>query len=263
MKSLGKPIAVGRTAEVYAWEEGRVLKLYYDWCPPEWIEREARTAQVVAQAGIPAPAAGEIVEIDGRRGILYERVDGASMMDSVSQNLSRMRAFAAMLANLHLEMHRAAAPGLPSQREGLQHAIQSAKDLPENLRRSALAALERLPEGDRLCHGDFHPGNVILAARGPVIIDWMTAVQGHPAADLARTRVILSRGSPPGGMLTRYLILLGRRLYYHSYLECYRQQAPEIVALSEAYMPVMAAARLNEGIANERASLLKLAGNLA
>jgi hypothetical protein len=28
---LGKPIAYGRTAEIYAWGEWQVLKLFYDW----------------------------------------------------------------------------------------------------------------------------------------------------------------------------------------------------------------------------------------
>ncbi len=39
--ALGKPIALGRTAEVYAWQDNQVLKLYFDWCPPDWIEYEA------------------------------------------------------------------------------------------------------------------------------------------------------------------------------------------------------------------------------
>ena len=29
---LGQPIAYGRTAEIYAWQEGQVLKLFYELC---------------------------------------------------------------------------------------------------------------------------------------------------------------------------------------------------------------------------------------
>jgi hypothetical protein len=39
---LSQPIAYGRTAEIYAWQEGQVLKLFYDWFELEDIEYEAR-----------------------------------------------------------------------------------------------------------------------------------------------------------------------------------------------------------------------------
>ena len=41
MASLGKPIALGRTAEIYAWEEGQVLKLFQDWFSADLVENEA------------------------------------------------------------------------------------------------------------------------------------------------------------------------------------------------------------------------------
>ena len=44
MVSLGDPIALGRTAEVYAWEEGQVLKLFHDWVPTDQVEYEAHIA---------------------------------------------------------------------------------------------------------------------------------------------------------------------------------------------------------------------------
>ena len=31
---LSSPIAEGRTAEVYDWHDGHILKLYHTWCPP-------------------------------------------------------------------------------------------------------------------------------------------------------------------------------------------------------------------------------------
>ena len=86
MKPLGQPFAVGRTAEVYAWEDNTILKLYHAWCPPDWVEREVHIARAVYQSGIPAPAVGEIIEIDGRHGIIYERVNGSSMLDAINKN---------------------------------------------------------------------------------------------------------------------------------------------------------------------------------
>jgi len=85
LQSLGKPIAQGLTAEVYVWDETRILKLFREGRSPEQVAREAHIARMVHSAGLPVPAVGEIVEVDGRRGLIYERVDGLSMTDSISR----------------------------------------------------------------------------------------------------------------------------------------------------------------------------------
>ena len=48
----GPLIGEGRIAEVYAWGEGQALKLFRDWCAPDWVDYEARIARALcAQAG--------------------------------------------------------------------------------------------------------------------------------------------------------------------------------------------------------------------
>jgi hypothetical protein len=73
-------IAEGREAEIFAWEPGVVLKLYRmkEWARSRDIERAAMEA--VLKAGGPAPAAKGTVEIDGRPGLLMERVEGIDML---------------------------------------------------------------------------------------------------------------------------------------------------------------------------------------
>ncbi len=258
-KTLPQPIAAGRTAEIYPWEPGSILKLYREWAPSDWVDYEARIARQVHQAGMPSPEAGEIIEINGRRGLIYERLDGPSMLQIMSANPLKLLAFARMLAELQVQMHSLSLPGLPPQKGGLERAIRSARDLPEDLRAPALQALERLPSGDRLCHGDYHPDNILMTARGPVIIDWMTAASGSPAADVARTSIMLRGGDASSSSAAKWLLLLARRVYHNAYLSRYRALNPEAAAQVEAWRPVMAAARLNEGIASEKERLIELA----
>ncbi len=78
-----KPIALGRTAEIYAWEDGWVLKLFYDWFSVESVRTEAKLARAVQAAGLPVPAAGEILEIGNRLGLPYQRVEGSSILEQV------------------------------------------------------------------------------------------------------------------------------------------------------------------------------------
>lgn len=79
---LGQPIAFGRTAEIYAWQEGQVLKLFHSGFALEDIEQEARIAGAMHASGLPVPSVGEIVRVNGRNGLVYQRVEGESMWES-------------------------------------------------------------------------------------------------------------------------------------------------------------------------------------
>ncbi len=74
-------------------------------------------AQVVYEAGLPTPAAGDTVEVEGRLGIVYERVDGPSMLEEVTRHPWMLPSVARQFADLHLAMHKRVEMGLPSGRE--------------------------------------------------------------------------------------------------------------------------------------------------
>ncbi len=92
------------------------------------------------------------------------------------------------MADLQAMLHTRTIPaGLPSQQQRLEKDILHARALSAPLRSKVLAALEKLPDGDRLCHGDFRPSNILMTDKGEFIIDWFRAARGNPLADLART----------------------------------------------------------------------------
>jgi len=243
--SLGEPIALGRTAAVYAWGEGQVLKLFQDWYPADYVEYEARIARAVHATGLPVPAVGEIVEAEGRLGLVFERVDGASMGETLEAKPWLLPRFARLLAKLHADMHASSiVPDLPSQRQRLEDRIRAAEALSPDLREVVLRALDRMPEGDRLCHGDFHPGQVLMASNGPVIIDWVDATRGNPLADVARSSVILQGLGPSIPWLLRALA----RWFHVMYLNRYPELRPGGRQEFTAWRPIVAAARLSENI---------------
>jgi aminoglycoside phosphotransferase (APT) family kinase protein len=121
-----------------------------------------------------------------------------------------------------------------------------------------LARLEALPEGQNLCHGDYHPGNVLITKKGPVVIDWMTACTGSLWADVARSSLLLSIGAQAAGKQVRSIIRLAVRLYHDSYLTQYRRMIPDRGNELERWSAVIAAARLGENINPEREALIKL-----
>jgi len=258
---LGKPIAFGRTAEIYAWQKAQVLKLFYDWFPASAIEYEAQVAQAVYASGLPVPAPGEILTIEGRLGLVYERVDGPTMLHTFQKQPWRLAALARQFAELHVEMHGIINHEPPSQRERLRQKITEAKPLPEPLKQAVLHALASLPDGESLCHGDFHPDNIIMGAERPVVIDWIDVTSGNPLADFARTAILIRFGAPPPLNPLGLIIRWGRNGFYRTYHQRYFELThanPEDV---QAWIPVVAAARLSEGIKEEEKTLLSIVQN--
>lgn len=48
--------------------------------------------------------------------------------------------------------------------------------------------IKQLPEGECLCHGDYHPFNLILTLGGsPIVIDFANICRGPSEYDIART----------------------------------------------------------------------------
>ncbi len=252
----GVLIGRGRTAEVYAWGDGRALKLYYEGWPADEAEREAHKARVVYDSGAAAPAVDGVVTVDGRHGVVYERVDGLSLLNQTTAQPWTLIRSAHLLAELHAHMHTCRVSGLPSQRTRLEKEIRAAHPLSATLKHEALDALAQLPDDDVLCHGDFHPDNVVMSRRGPVILDWVTATSGHPLADVARTSLLMQMAALPSHLPGRRLIALGRALWHRLYLRRYCQLRGASVEDVSAWMLPVIAARLSEGIAEEVPQLL-------
>jgi aminoglycoside phosphotransferase (APT) family kinase protein len=258
----GPLIGQGRTAEIYAWGQDRVLKLYQDWMPLSAVEREYAITRTAHAAGLPVPATEQLVEVEGRHGIVFERLVGPSMLAELETRPWRIFAVSRRLGELHAQVHDCTAPPeLPSQRRQIENGIQAAKDLPEADKEALRCYLAELPEGDTLCHGDFHPDNIMMTARGPVIIDWMTGTRGHPLADVARTALLFHTGGlPPGTPLyLRALSAASRSLMYRQYLKRYFKYHPASPQPMDAWdLPLMAARLCEvEGYPREKRLILK------
>lgn len=251
-------IARGRTAEVYAWSPGLILKLFYEWVPQSWIQREVQVGKSLAHSSLRTPSLLDVVLVDGRTGIILERVDGPSMLALLPVKPWLIIKMAHVFADLHSSMHDILATDLPPLRLHLDSAILKNEALPSHIKDHALQVLAELPDGDALCHFDFHPDQVVIAAEGPVIIDWMTALRGDPMADVARTSTLLRFGQAPhANWLVRKVTDAVRSSFRARYLKHYFHLHPGATrhGLAAWHFPV-ATARLAEDVPGERDSLL-------
>jgi hypothetical protein len=247
----GPKLADGRTAEVFAWGDDQVLKLYRDGWPRRVAEFEHGQALASQQTGYRVPIVGEILEIEGRVGILYERVGGSTMLVQIIKKPYRFPHFSRLMTDLHLEMHQREAENLEPVQERLAGKIQAVSEFDEDTQNTLLRHLFSLPEETKLLHGDFHPDNILLTNNGPVIIDWIDATLGHPLADVARTVVIGTYGVPPEEYFGRFIFSTMVKLYLRRYF----QHSPYSRTDLDNWMLPVAAGRLSEQIPHETAPL--------
>ncbi|HEY1989380.1 MAG TPA: phosphotransferase [Acidimicrobiales bacterium] len=245
-------LAQGREAEVFLQADGTVLKLMRN---PEFgflVQREATALDVVRASGHGGPTVHGIVTVDGRPGLVMDRIEGADLLTALGVRPWWVSRTGAVMARTQVAMHECVAPdSVPDLRDELRFRIETAPDLAPESASYALGVLDGLPRGDRLCHGDFHPGNILGPWWQPVVIDWGGVTRGDPDADVARTLLLLrtrGAGAPPGtSMLLRLLIPIGRDLLAYRYLSVYRRLRPLDRGRLDRWRVVSSAARFFEG----------------
>ncbi len=260
-----RKIAEGREAEIFEWEEGTVLRLMRDSYGVESVELQARALKAAHDAGVAVPAPGGLTIVDGRHGLIMERLEGPDLLSLMGKKPWHIWSGGITTGRLHAELHEVVAPeGLPNLKEGLEEHIkwhvENSDLVPPEMAEFALDILPALPDGDRLCHGDFHPGNIIKTDDGNVIIDWSNVSKGDPAADYARSVLMLQLGEPPPGssFLLRTMAGVGAGVVLSAYRRGYRAHRTLDEKLVRRWMAPVMVHRLTEGIEEERSKLLKL-----
>jgi len=140
---------------VYALDGARVLRRYRRDAD---VTGEAAAMRYLAGLGYPVP----VVHEASGRDIVMERLDGPTMAQAgIAGDLSPADA-AEQLAALLDRLHQL--PPWPGA-----------------------------PAGARIVHLDLHPENVLLTARGPVVIDWCNVRPGDPDLDTAMSALIMAQ----------------------------------------------------------------------
>jgi uncharacterized protein (TIGR02172 family) len=254
----GQLIGEGNTAEVYEWGDKAILKLFRKGMPCEAIEREYQVNKVIEKFGLSIPEAKQLIEVDGRKGIIYTKITGESLLGKIMKHPLSMNKCIKKIANLHWQIHSCTASELPKQKEVLGWNIRHTKELTDSEKMAVLDRLKKLPQGDALCHGDFHPGNVMASGDTLYLLDWMTGTAGTPAADAARTMLLLKDAAIPGKMSKAAKVIIGitrkymARIYLKQYLKLSGLHKEDI----DRWRVPIAAARLIEWIPEEEKKFL-------
>jgi aminoglycoside phosphotransferase (APT) family kinase protein len=242
---LGPLIGSGKEAEVFGCGT-LAVKLYRTTAtaPKLAAFHEASILSLVEALGLPAPAVRAVGQAGGRWGIAMDRAEGPSLADAIRRP-GQMQPCLDRMARLQIAIHGHPGTHLGSLKARLAANIGRAAMPDEALRRRLLDGLAALPEGDRLCHGDFHPWNILGPPGREVVVDWLDACAGDPAADACRSYVLIRPVAPDLAA---------------AFVEAYSAASGGSRDRVFAWLPFVAAARLAEGVPAEAEALLAMAG---
>ncbi|WP_164821738.1 phosphotransferase family protein [Paenibacillus koleovorans] len=253
---LGQKLGEGRLAEVFEFGRNRAIKLFRSGTSVAQVTHEYEIAGIVHQAGLPVAEPYELFQMGERIGIIYERITGLTLLKHIITDLRKLRWAAELSGQLHADLHKVSTCALPSQRNRMSRNILAAP-LEENVKAKAMELLVQLPDGDSLCHGDFHVDNVIFTTNGSIIVDWENASSGSPLADFVHSSLILRVASQPEFIRGIDFRSVKFQILRH-YMSAYLKANPSDRLAWIRWIVPSAINRLHEGIPGERDSLLRI-----
>lgn len=169
---------------------GLMLKIIRtDMGSAQKVEQEFYAAQTAYQAGLPTPKVYEIVRDGKDHGYLCQIIEGKKSFSRLCADApDRIPEYATMMAEYGKALHNM--PITPNEyvipmKTLLKQALQSSALVTDEQRERLQALVEAMPEARNCLHGDFQPGNIILAGGQHYWIDLGWLAQGWYMMDLA------------------------------------------------------------------------------
>lgn len=131
-----------------------------------------------------------VSNVEGKWAITTEFIEGRTLEQIMKENTDKIEEYMETFTNLHADILSKHVPRLDILFEKVKRKIKVA-----NLNSSVLynisMRLETLEKGNKVCHGDFVPSNIILGNDGKCyVLDWSHVSTGNPIYDIATTYLI-------------------------------------------------------------------------
>ncbi len=248
---IGAVIGKGNTADVFEMGNDKVIKLFHPGYSFHSVLCEYENSKLLNPLDLPTVKSYELVDWNGRHGIVYDKIDGKSMQDILldQDNLEKkptlsalLEKYATALALVHKKILSCKLPSAVSLKSILKKNIEDTEQLSRQWKSKLIVTLNGLPDGDFFCHGDFHFGNVIVSRERYFIIDYMNVCRGHEYGDIARTVYLIEMTPVPAEILDRTFICEMKKQATDIYL---KEMGVSRECLSD-WLMIITAARLGE-----------------
>lgn len=249
-----KHLNEGECADIYELDESKVLKI----SKPGWdkwvLQQEYINGRAIGNSSIPAPRVYDFVEIDGRYGYTMDKLNDVTMLSLMLKKPRNIFKYSREMARIHVKIHSAEVPDeLPSMMDEYEKVIAMKTSISEETKAAVLEEIKGLNEEceSRICHGDFHPINVLVDGDGCSVIDWILTSKGNPEADVAGTYLISRAYSANVGGKNPFMRLAGAvggrifsSVYLREYIKISKMKKENIMR----WLPLRAATYIDVGL---------------
>ncbi|WP_027628830.1 aminoglycoside phosphotransferase family protein [Ruminiclostridium cellobioparum] len=255
----GELIGSGATADVFDWTECTIIKIFNDYESDIAIEQEINNTKALQSCSFKYPKFIQRLEYEGKRAIIYEKIVGTSILKQIEANPISYKKYAEKLAHLHFEIHKNHVNGVKEQKQYFKERISYADDLTDDKKERLYKLIDNMPDGDCLCHSDFHPDNILSNENDDYIIDWADCCNGNPCADVARTLLTLKIAELPENVsiFTKTIITFIRNRFSNIYTKEYLKLSGKTIKQIAEWEVAVAAYRLCAAKKTEKSTVLK------
>ena len=153
------------------------------------VEHEFQASRAAYAFGLPTPQVYEIVRDGNNHGYLCQVVYNKKSFGRLCADApDRIPEFAAMMANYAKELHATpiwVSQHVPNCKVLLMDALDNCPLITAEQREQMKILVQAMPNVQTCMHGDFQPGNLLLASGKPYWIDMGWLAQGWYMMDLA------------------------------------------------------------------------------
>lgn len=254
MVSKLKHLNEGECADIYEVDSDKILKLGKLGWSKELLYQEYLNAKMIGSSNIPAPAVYDFVEIDGRFGYTMDRLNDLTFLDLMWKYPWKVLSYAKKMAAIHAQIHEAEVPSeLVPMEDKYSDFIQLKPSISADQCRMITDDIIRLCREEKriICHGDFHPINILVDNNKCFVIDWVLATRGCAEADVAGTYLITSTYSShtkEKNPFKSIISSIGGKLIAKAYLSEYISITKTNKQKIKQWIPIRAATYVDVGL---------------
>ena len=181
-------IGAGACGEVFRLDDETIIKLYYPRVKKEEIEQEKALAKKAFVMGVPTAISYDIVEADGRTGVVYELIKSKTIGELIRGDEGHLEKYVDMYAAVCRQIHGIEAePGqLPSFKDINRSDIPNVTGITEEEWAYLHRFLDLIPDRMNCLHGDLNINNIMVQNGECCLIDMGEFSTGTPMFDLSR-----------------------------------------------------------------------------
>ena len=181
-------IGRGACGECYRIDDETIIKLYYGNADIDWIEHEKSLSKKAFVMGIPTAISYDIVEANGRKGVVYELIKSKTLGELIRADHTKLDEYVKMYADTCKRVHtiHTSDPEIPSFKEANRADIANITGITDEERQCLHRFIDLVPEADTCIHGDLNINNIMVQGDECCLIDMGELSTGTPMFDISR-----------------------------------------------------------------------------